>query len=359
MELICFSGYSHSHVKTLLHDHGIFPLIQSKKGSTRVYKKQDLAPLIEQWRWKRLIQTLDHWWQHFFPPACETCTHCQKSRRDPLTRQLYCSSNDSLNILRSVFTHFLGEIHRLGSITAWWCDSHLGTWNRTTCSAWGVVFIYLLDRRLLHLSNDELVQLIPIRNKGYFGMTRLWHNRCSEEYHQFLQAMNANYKESSMQEKALIVISLFVLLKYGLHSVAELGRTLSSEEILQVCSENRLITMHLRGGIYLPYPLTSDIRVGHVILDDIRHYFWQYAARQKQKPPRECWNTGPSNWHVFIISIIEQTLAAPMYEQAKGILSRRPETEIMLINPWRMIHKGKLANIGYTLLPSPTGCATR
>jgi hypothetical protein len=184
-------------------------------------------------------------------------------------------------------------------------------------------------------------------------MTRLWRNRRPEEYRQFLQAMKAtNYKEGSMQEKALRVLSLFALLKYGLSGVVELGRPLSSEEILQVCSERRLVTTHLGSGIFLPYPLTADIRVGHVILDDIRHYFWQYAADQEHTSRKNRWNKGPSHWEQMIISIIEQTLAAPMYGQAKGILSRRPETEGTLINPWRISYKGKLTGAGYTLLPS-------
>jgi hypothetical protein len=270
-----------------------------KKGSAQAYKYQDLASLIEQWNWKRLIQTLDTWWKHFLPPACETCKECQKNRSDPFTRQLYCASNNSLSLLRSVFTHFLGEVHLLGSVTAWWRDYHVGTWSKSTSSAWGIVFIYLLDRRLLHLSHDELLQLEPIRNKGIPGMTRLWRNRRPEEYRQFLQAMKAtNYKEGSKQEKALRVLCLFTLLKYGLPGVAELRRPLSSEEILQVCSERRLVTTHLGYGIFLPYPLTTDIRVGHIILDDIRHYFWQYAAGQEQKPARERWYFGPCGWEL-------------------------------------------------------------
>src|SRR5207248_3617181 len=116
--------------------------------------------------------------------------------------------------------------------------------------------------------------------------------------------------------------------------------------------DHRLVTKHLGSGMFLPYQLTSDIRVGHIILDDIRHYFWQYAADQDQKSTRERWSTGPCGWELQTISIIEQALAAPMYEQAKGILSRRPETEGMLNSPWRISYKGKLADAGYTLLPN-------
>src|SRR5260370_33460816 len=116
-------------------------------------------------------------------------------------------------------------------------------------------------------------------------MTRLSRNRRPEEYRQFLQAMIAtNYKQGSKQEKALRVLCLFALLKYGLPGVAELGRPLSSEEIQRVCSERRLITTHLGYGIFLPYPLTTGVRVGHIILDDIRHYFGQYAAGHAEKP---------------------------------------------------------------------------
>jgi hypothetical protein len=352
-DLACFSGYCQPYVRLLLRNHGIFPVGPGKRGNERVYRKQDVAPLIEQWRWKRLIQTLDHWWHRFFPSACETCTRCQKNRRDPFTRQLHCSSNDSLFRLRSVFAHFLGEVHHLGSVAAWWRDYHMGPWGKYTSSAWGIVFIYLLDRRLLYLSNDELLQLEPIRNKGNHELTRLWRNRRPEEYHQFLQALKAtNYKDNSKLEQAWRVLCLFALLKYGLSGIAELGRPLSAEEILQVCSERRLVTTHLGSGIFLPYPLTTDIRVGHVILDDIRHYFWQYAAGQERKSGTKRWDQGPCNWQQMTISVIEQTLAAPMYEQAKGILSRRPETERTLINPWRISYKGKLADAGYTLLPS-------
>jgi hypothetical protein len=49
--------------------------------------------------------------------------------------------------------------------------------------------------------------------------------------------------------------------------------------------------------------------------------------------------------------ITEQALAAPMYENATGILSRRPETEAPLKSPWLIAHRGELADIGYTLLP--------
>jgi hypothetical protein len=165
-------------------------------------------------------------------------------------------------------------------------------------------------------------------------MTRLWRNYRPEEYRQFMEAMKAtNYQEGSSQEKALRVLGLFILLKYGLSGVAELGRPLTSKEIQQVCRERRLVTWHIKYGLFLPYPLTVDIRVGHVILDDIRWYFWHYAANNIQNSSQKRRYIGPCSWPIHIVNVIEQTLAAPMFEQAKGIISRRPETERIVMNP--------------------------
>ncbi len=354
-ELVDLYGYGPTHVRGTLQENGVLPVILNTKGGAYAYRKQDLTPLVEQWNLKQLIQTLDNLWQHFFPPACETCDQCQKPYRDtdPFLRQIRCSMGLDIYLLRSAFGHFLWEVYRKGSVTAWWRDYRAGIWSKYTCSAWGIIFIYLLDRRLIHLSFDELLQLTPILNKDSPGLTRLWRKRRPEEYQQFLQAMEAtNYRESNAKETALRIIGLFILLKYGLNGVAELGRPLTSKEIQQVCRERRLITWHLGSGIFLPYPLTEDIRVGHVILDDIRWYFWRYAANNIQKSTDERWYLGPYHWPIQAINIIEQTLAAPMFGQAKGIISRRPETENKIINPLRISCKGKLADAGYDLLPS-------
>ncbi len=234
-ELRSLYGYSKTRVGELLREYGGLPMILGSRGRAHAYRKQDLTPLIERWNLKQLLQTLDNWWRRFFHPACGTCTKCQIARRDPFTMQVRCLKNGEIDVLRSVFGHFLGEVQRLGSVTAWWRDYHVGAWSRSTSSAWGILFIYLLDRRLIHLSNDELLQLKPIRNKGNPGMARLWRNRRPEEYQQFRRAMKAtNYQSELGLESALRVMSLFVLLKYGLPGVTELGRRLSSK--LYVCT---------------------------------------------------------------------------------------------------------------------------
>lgn len=345
-------GYDEHHISILLKRHGIFPLKYNKKRYSSLYKKHDLVPLLDRWEWKRLLQTLDQWWIRFFSPACCTCRQCQRFEYSPVTQQMYCNGNISLALLRSVFTDLLEKVHSLGSITAWWHAHHADTWRRETCSSWGIVLIYLLDQRLIHLSNDELVQLKPICNKNLQDLTRLWRHRRPEEYAQFLQAVKAtNYKNGGQRERALTVFCLLVLLKHGLPGIRELGRILSSEEIQQVCGQHRLVTKHLGGGIFLPYSLTSDIRVGHIILDDIRFSFWRYAADQKRIAEKPCWYLGPHNWSLMLVSIIEQALAAPVYEGATGILSRRPETERNLVNPWHIADKERSTDTGYALLP--------
>jgi site-specific recombinase XerD len=161
----------------------------------------------------------------------------------------------------------------------------------------------------------------------------------------------ASYLNVDVQNKVLLVVGLLILLKYGLSGLIPLRRALSAEELQQVCNDHRLVTAHLARGIFLPYPLTQDIRVGHVILDDIRHYFWQYAAHQNQAGKSQPWGRGPRGWEQMLVNIIEQALAAPVYEYEAGILSRRPETEGELRNPWLIAHKGELTDTGYALLP--------
>ena len=354
-DLVDLFGYSETEVRRILQENGVSPMILGTRGRAHAYRKQDLTLLIERWNLKQLTQTLDNLWQHFFPPPCETCYECKQpySDNDLFLRKKRCSKGIEIYLLRSTLGHFLWEVYLKGSVTAWWRDYRASTWNKSTSSPWGIIFIYLLDRRLIHLSYDELLQLKPIHNKGYPGLTRLWRNRCPDEYKQFLQAMKAaNYQESEGKDIALRIIGLFILLKYGLNGVTELGRPLTSKEIQQVCREHRLVTWHLGSGIFLPYPLTEDIRVGHVILDEIRWYFWRYAAIHIQKSTEERWYLGPQHWPINAINILEQALAAPMFGQAKGIISRRPETENNNINPLRISYKGKFADAGYDLLPS-------
>jgi len=270
-----------------------------------------------------------------------------------MAQQFFCSGCVPLNRLRVVFTHFLRELRHLDSVATWWQEHQMDTWKKTICSASGILVIYLLDRRLVHLSLDELIQFAPVSHKDHHDLTRLWRNRRPEEYAQFVHAMHAaSYRNCEVQHKVFAVVGLLILLKYGLPGLAELGRILSAGELQQVCRDRRLVTFHLGSGAFLPYPLTPDIRVGHVLLDDIRHFFWQYAASLEQRETRRSWGRGPHGWELMLVRILEQALAAPVYENATAIISRRPETEHSLLSPWFLTHQGKLTDTGYALLPT-------
>jgi hypothetical protein len=156
------------------------------------------------------------------------------------------------------------------------------------------------------------------------------------------------------QERVFSVLGLLVLLKYGLPGIQDLGQALSEEEIQQCCREHRLVTRHLGEGIFLSHPLSADIRSGHIVLDDIRSYFWQYAAQKQRGLPvgTRCWDQGPRHWSQWLVRMIERALTAPVYEGARGILSRRPETERTVVSPWRIMQERTAANTGFALLPS-------
>jgi len=341
-------------VEGMLRRFRILP-VRSARGRHGffLYRTSDLTPLLASWDWKRLMATLEQWWLPFFPPACGTCGRCRKPNASPLARQFYCETHISLTSLRLLFKALLEDIHQCGSIATWWRKRPF-TYKAQQSSSWGVVLIYLLDRQLLRLSYDELLQLGPLCNKSHQALTRLWRHRHPQEYEQFLQAIQAaNYRSSRTQDYALCVLSLLVLLKNGLSGLAELKRSLSAEEIQHLCQNRQLLTMHLGFGIFLPGPLTTDLRLGHAILDEIRFSFWRYAASHQQRSEKPSWDTGPRHWPQMAMSAIEQALAAPVYEGETAILSRRPESERMrLNNPWHIAQAGEITDTGYALLPS-------
>ena len=255
-----------------------------------------------------------------------------------------------LNQLRFAAASFLHEVLRLGSVSIWWSVHRTDAWEREPNAAWGVLFIYLLDRRLLKLSIDEMLRIKSLCSMSNEDRTRLWRRRYPQEYQQFLAALQSTNYRTTSHEYILKILSLLVLLRYGLANLAELGRPLSLDELHQACHEHRLITLHLSHGMFFPFPLSEDIRIGHVILDEIRSYFWEYAAQQR--PEGQQRDKGPRHWHHAFVSVIEQALAAPMYEEKKSILSRRPEIEQSLVSPLRLHQKGVQAENGYALLPS-------
>ena len=123
----------------------------------------------------------------------------------------------------------------------------------------------------------------------------------------------------------------------------------------QVCDEGRLITAHLGRGIFLPYPLSADIRVGHVVLhvvlDELRFFCWEHAAQVVQKEGRLRWSHGPRPLEVSIITAVERALAAPLYAGSISMIPRRPEADGPVVNPWRFRAQGIGAENGYAFQP--------
>jgi site-specific recombinase XerD len=354
-DLVMLYGRSVHSVHQFLWKHRI-PTAGSrpsgKGGCYTLYWKQDLLPVIEHWEWERLMSAIDTWWMRFFAPACGTCRRCSiHAHQAAITQQIHCSRSVPLAHLRVVFRQLLEEVRHLRSIEAWWQTHANDNWQGALCGNWGIILIYLLDRRLLALSYDELVSLKPLRDKGYQDLARLWRHRYPDEYERFQRALTMTKFHSWGQEQALAVFSLLILLNHGLTGLNGLERPLSASELQQICTEKRLVTIHVGLGIYLPYPLHADIRIGHVALDDVRYYFWQYAANQNQQSKKQRWDQGPRFWQSTTVSVIEQALAAPVYEGAKSILPRRPEIERKVINPYRIFSEGKKNNTSYLLLP--------
>ena len=133
--------------------------------------------------------------------------------------------------MRSALLHFLREVVRLGSVSAWWGEHPAGMWKEERRQSWGILFIYLLDRQLIQLSHEELWQLKPLLTLPVKNLTVLWRERKAEEYFQFCQALEMITSDPKTTRQILVVVSVFLLLHYGLTSLVELGRAFSSDEL--------------------------------------------------------------------------------------------------------------------------------
>ena len=326
-------------------------LATSERGRKRaLYRKEDLAPLVQKWEWNRLQRALNQWWLRFCPPACQKCSDCLHHVASPETQRLLCRKGGNWQ-LRSSLLHFLREVVRLGSVSAWWGEHAAGTWKEVRNRGWGIIFIYLLDRQCIEMSNEELWQLTPLLTLDLKDLTALWRERQPEEHAQFCRALGMVISDPGKNRRILVVVSVFVLLHYGLVSLVALGRVFSSEEVHHACSEGRLVTTHLGHGIFLPYPLLADMCVGHGILDDLRFSCWRSTALRKQELKEAAWGQDAYPLTVGIISSIERALAAPLYGDGSGILPRRPETDGHLANPWRIETQGEQGGRGYAFQP--------
>lgn len=216
----------------------------------------------------------------------------------------------------------------------------------------GIVLLYLLDRRLLDLSLNDLLDL-PFPDIGYQDFLRPWSNRHPEEHQSYLSGLTM-IRGGSSRDAVSAIIS-FMFMKNGIQSVTELGRQLSSEEIRQAVREQRLLTPHLCYGIYLDAPLSDDIRAGHIALDELRYYFWSYAKDRIQANRIERsaarWTEGPRKLLVCHIMAVERMLTAKNWFGDQTILPLRPETENPLINPHLARQQSEAEGAALHMLP--------
>jgi hypothetical protein len=193
----------------------------------------------------------------------------------------------------------LQGLRSYGTLEAWWDREHEAVLEGKPGSITErskLVLIYLLDRHLLDLSFEEMLRVSfrgCARKDIYLDHLRPYRHRRPEEYATLLRAMDMVPYKKKMQYDMLAIIALLVLLKYGFPGLAELGRKLESEEVRQAIREKRFLTPHLAYGIYLTLPLSDDLRVGHLVLDDIRRYFWKYSAGMVRVTNQPCWSHGP------------------------------------------------------------------
>lgn len=153
-----------------------------------LYCVQDFAELISYWEWERLYAWVDACWSRFAKDPCGACPRC-RHHYSVAKAALYCERNRwPLMDYRRTFKRFLQVLQAHGSISACWRQEGTAflTQNGKLVEGRSLLLIYLLDRHLLELSCDELINLLPQRMETA-DYLRPWRNRRPEEYAHFMR----------------------------------------------------------------------------------------------------------------------------------------------------------------------------
>ena len=336
-------------VRTSLKKAGIRPVNLRRYylggGSTpNLYLGRDRMEIVEKWKREKLCAALDPLWTRYLPEPCGRCPKCSITVRISPFVCSYTQANAIRNY-RESFNRFLRTLQRYENIESWWRHEQNGIIMRSPGSLAlysGIVLLYLLDRHLLDLSLGDLLAL-PFPDIKYKDFLRPWSNRHPEEYQSYLRGLGT-VRDKSTQGSVHAIVS-FILMKYGLQALSELGRRLSSEEIRQAAREQHLLTPHIYHDVYLDVPLSDDIRAGHIALDELRSYFWSCARDRIQADQRAGqregavahWERGPRMLEVSAIMAVERMLTEKIWPGDQTILPLRPETGNNLQNP-HLIH---------------------
>jgi len=346
-DLMTLSGYRRTKIARDLAIRNIHPVDRAPQANkysalTGLYRGQDLIPLVEQWEWKELCAHVDTCWVRFLQEPCGHCCSCQNSSK---LARFHCEMNNShfIQTTRRSFSYLLRDVRMYGDITSWWSHEQEGVFEcklGTVTEPNKVVILYLLDRHLLQLSFQDILRLTSHRT-NYVDLLRPYRHRRPEEYASFLRALEMTQYGKASREIVLTIMAVMVFLKYGFRGLDELGRQLTPEEMRQAIRAGCLLTPHLGHGIYLGSPLSDDIRVGHVILDEIREYFWKHAAVFVQETGQPLWDRGPRWWSPAHINVLERVLTANVWGNGRAVLPARPETQHTRVNPYCFLQRAE------------------
>lgn len=331
--------------------HRIRPAGRRGSKGAHVYRGKDMAPVWSRLNWKALWDWARALWEPFTPPACGVCCTCRSST----SHDIFCAKQFALRFCYHSLYRFLKALQSYGSVEVWWQHERLNVISRQPGSVMHqsqLLLIYLLDRRLLEISYQDLIDMLPLGDIDYEQVHRLWQRRRPAEWAAFQRGFSAAEFKKSAQVPSLTVLVVLVLLRNGLQGVEELRRSLSPEEIQQVCQDGRLVTAHLGLGVWLDHPLTGDIRLGHVLLDEVRFGMWAHTDAQTEATGKPNWSSVRHSWQMYHVTAVEKILNAPVWGSgATYLLPPRPETEHMLANPYRIRYDCRAARHVFEELP--------
>ncbi len=361
-DLVAATGIAERSLRAALRAHGVRRAgTRPRRGATggvssgspfKLYDGGDLAALAESWDRERLQVAMDTLWDRFVPAPCGMCRNCV-----PVRNRYHCVAVPDAFVprARASLIGLIDGVRAHGGLAAWWrlegLPAALGPAPRARRhDKSGLIVLYLLDRRLIVLP-AEAPWRVTFHDLLDDDLLRPWRNRRPEEAATFERVLARAGQAESTREHVRKALALFVLLAHGLPGLAELGRPLGSDAARHAARQGRLVTRHVSGGVFLPRPLTDDIRVGHLILDDLRHAFWSFAAEWTARDGAARWGRGPLGWTISDVGTLEMILTAEVWAGDLGVLPRRPDVAGALINPHRVRRDAERAGTAPWLLP--------
>jgi len=338
------------------------------------YLGADVAELCEIWnrrRWRQLVVEL---FERLAPAPCGACQQCYPKYRRFMCVN-YSESFPHRHLVKGCHAGLLAVLDSVrghgGSFEEWWRQT--GGRPKAYASSetaityhHGIIVLYLLDRRLVVPSYEEMADLafpgLPDED-----LLRPWRNRRPEEYEALLRGEAAAGYSRPIAHRSRALLARFILLKHGLPGLAELARPLGPDAVRHAIRQERLVTMHLGHGVHLPTTLDHDIRAGHVILDEVRRLFWDHGAAKAARVGSQGWSEGPRGLDGTHIRALESVFAAPVWPAAciptppraeadpdpQALLPLRPETDMKLPNPHMLRVADEAAGRLFRQLPTP------